>query len=1364
MLGRVKLFIDDMPAEWRAGLVPFLPVLIFLFGVVLTGRLVIGPVYVTMPVFGFELFLLWMFRHLVQSKMPDGVVELFDRWAKIRDNAKTPQQVFLWKLGRTLVAWLALDLVVGAEAGLSDQMYRIIVYGGAIAIGFATVEAFMWTLGVLLLLGWVSALVFLGVDFNSPEARDAFFIGWTAGGIKLSWGWFFAGLLSVPLLAAGAIAGRSMIGHMVYMAGLAREARQFDEMIERRRERLRRKIVEAKEVVDDSDTDRALRLAESEHIAAVGKVRVDRMDGPVRYPKPEDFVSREGGEILVLEEADHLKTLSEFASQVDDIREIERLRGEAVHSVGRLAFDGRLLAMSVELRTVLFMSKEPKIVALREYYEALVRDEASVAARGIPASDAPAVGADAAIDGAVARDAEDDAATRLYLEQFDAFESELLSGSDEEDGDDDEDSEVDIGSTFGGSSSPVGDAADSNGLSTDRLAERRKDAAQALEALGEGNLQSDDDEPGDSPEGDETAPASPEETRNKEMVKTLGTDEALGEKDPEAQRKAEEARAVARLEAKHLAENARKKVSGDVVVVSIGDAENGSQEIGDGSDDPDTDGSEVGSSKGDGVPGNASFEEDADAGKNGGEGSSSGGSEVIPTGEPENDAALTGTPPSGDGSDAEVSANAPEGADGGEKPDEIDVAAMLARLSSGQVVVDVVLAGDRRFCDEAFLVAAGVGQAMAKRLAGRVSGWFEAYEVERDVARGLELDGADVGFLKDLVQEVLDRGWQFDARLVKRLGLDAPVRAGAVADDEMTMDDVEAVADRAEAVVGSSSADCPEKTGTDEVPEGNGAASVESAKVEAIVAVSDVELDEDAAVEVTRTEPVAPKVDRSALAIRILTGTFDDQVFDQGATEFKDLGSFAEALGVPEDAVAKQFMAFSKASQAHAVHVEALAAIHAGDIVKAEALLKRKEEFGEYEHPEVSFEMLETWVRGQRIALGVTKTSGPVNVFEPQVDERRRMFVVKRCGLHRNKSLLNLVDVDLPRAISVVGALLHASSARGGEPDQAMAAVMRSAFDDLRKVCVAILESGAGENNPREYIDLFIRALPQAPALAGWELVEALAESPPRVDLGFDWGVLGFDGAVKPANEQPKPDGLSGGNLSEEHALPGTGIAIEVSGRRSYEEVADLDGIEEVAQLDIVTGPKSFPTADSLLLDARITFKDPFGDRADELVRVEKVQQGLRLRIDVIDVKDRPLGHVLVMYSSSTAPHIAWYEALSSSIIMLSAKDGERKTSKMAMTHLSDRVRQMLHSGVGDLDLCLAVVSMSAYVSDDGETSFKPFVDSMKGRFRLMRSGSLTQVREYVKQIRMLASAGGAENIFGKNTAATVTVDGIDNE
>lgn len=1368
--------IDDIlkqcPPWVRVGMIAIFWVAVPLFGIMLAKRFYSGPFYVTGILFALLLSVLTLLERVRAMGLPADLAQVTEMYAEARTrflDGGAGAKRFVWNVMRTIIATIALGIVLGFEPRLSSALWWMILLTGGIAIGFSSVRAFIWSLLVVSVLAWAAAYFLIGVNFNSPEARETFLIGWTTGTIVLSWNWIIAAAFAGPLMIAMAVGGSQSLEQARYLRGLRREESEFDAMIEARRVRLRRARSQQANDADEIDVDEPLRRAESELRAQVNKSPAQNSNEPVRFPRPEDFLKRDGGEMLALEHRDPMRILGDYAEFYKRIEAAEAASGQRHDTTGRRGFDRQLLNMSAELKSVMFGSTLPEIVGLREYFESLVRLEQGVASVGIYAGVVPVPLGD--LDG----NSPSSTSPEADLAFIDQALAEASVGADD---DDDFDlpgglSSSKFGDLFGETSRSIGSADESEGeaeggaqsyeddAEPSVMAQRRLTATLAAEAADamadeQGSEQGADDVPASSEKDKEVSnsdgSSKPDRIEMLERLRTIAEGRAGDTEDD--------------LDGFEGAVPLGSTAEVDVYVdAEAGDAGQGAAVDADGEASAEgADDAVVASAEAQGeVDEDEAGDETAD---NADEGAAAEESDVTDVSMP-NQGAVT----------------APVG--------EMDDAAIMRRLMGGRVVTSLVLKDDRRFCDESHMIALGASPLMAKRVAGRVSGWFEAYAVERDLLSALE-DGADEAFVREMVGEMAGKGWIFSRQVGEIAGLqgpfrdDVPLSASEIRAQiqrgiaEFEAEEAKVASQDAQALVeGDTAESLPVAPAVAEVVDLQRPAE-EDAIISAIspVAFEEAENDGSAAVAAAEGEPAAVEIDLRGLGIRILAGTYDDDLLDTAPNHFESVESFAVALGLPEASVANQYDQFLKVSRARAVHVAALAALQKGDVPGVEALLERRNEFDGYEHPDVSLDALETWVKGQK-AVGSAMAGGaatPSGMLD-RLDGNRRLFVLKRCGLYQHKDILSLVDNDLPKSLGVLSGLLQAVSLTGPDIDPSMALVVERALRSTRELVTMIMDAAAAAKiTPQSYVDHLVGPLTPTSKVGGWELLEALRQEPPALDLGFDWSAIVSTAAPTPANDEEAPEvaGVAETEgedqeiadeadqaIEEPTQLRKSALVIPVDARRTYEQVCALDVKAELEALDI--SKPVFPTVAELQRSARMTFRDLFAEKVDAMVRVENSSKQMALKIEIHDGQGRPLGHILCLYFPVNAPQPVWCEAVSEKIHFMKLVDGKRDTVDRELAAMRVSVKSALSSGVGDPDLCLAVVYMSPYVSQDGETSFQPITEEFNGRFRILRSGgdgklSMGALREYVSGIRLLAANGGAENVFGKNASVQIPV------
>lgn len=1392
MGAHIDSLLKECPPWLRVGMIGMLGLGTPVFGIMLAGRLYSGPVLVTAILFVMLLVILTLIERLRKLALPHDLAQVVEGYVEARrkflGNDEAAKK-FAWNAMRTLFATPALYFIMSFEPGLATVPRWMIILAGGISIGFSSVRAFVWSLFIISALGWLAGYLLLGVNFNSPQSRDAFFIGWNMGTIVLSWNWVLAGVFAGPLMISMAVGGSRSIEQAMYLQSLKREESDFEAMIEARRERLRRARSQHSKQADEVDVDEPLRRAESDLRAQVNKAPAQETNEPVRFPRPEDFLKRDGGEMLALEHGDPMRVLGRYSEDLKAIEEIEAAFGRRHDTPGRRAFDRKLLNMSAELKSVMFGSTLPEIVALREYFDSLVRLEQGVAANGIYAGVVPVPLGD--LDGAGSVSAAL-ASNLAFMEGGQANSDAGAQAGADDDGDD-----LDLSSGLSSEAFQDVFGVTNSNLGSDSAEDGEPEPASAPDPENEGETESEDDN-GETPQQ-----ADGSSSAQRRLTATLAAqaaeenaDAVQGGSDEEAGKETEEVPG-GKDDTVNTSEGSGPEDLVGMLEQVRGKAEERMNEIEGVPSDVDAT-----------VPLGSTDEIDAHMETEDSPDGSDDAVEPVDAGAA-NDEADADEYPEDEVSDEAVEDAPAEHGDAPGVTDESDEsgeaaiedslvdAATMQLLMRGRVATGLVIREDRRFCDAAFLIGLGSGAVMARGLAERVSGWFDAYEVERDLLAALEFGEVDQAFAKDMIGEVVGKGWIFSRRIGELAGLAGPFRDEV---DETPCDAEDAgesaTVDEPQEAVNEPEAEQPVEAPAEVV---EATSEVEIALVvetmapraaeedEIVCAVSAAALEDApaepaAAEEVVAEAPEAAAVDLRGLGIRILAGSYDDELLDTAPNHFDSLESFAGALGLPEAAVVSQYEQFLRISRARAVHVAALAALEKGDVARVEGLLERRAEFEGYEHPDVSIEALETWVKGQK-AVENLMARGSAAAFPgvlDKLDVNRRMFIMKRCGLYQHKDVLSLIDIDLPKSLTVLSGLLQVVSITGPNIDGPMALVIASALRDVRKVVSDIMEATkAAKIEPREYVDIFVPPLSSASDVGGWALLEALLQDPPAIDLGFDWAALGLDQGQSGRREQTAKDAgkersgfdkkvavndAAGADALQEEALNQmrkSALDIPVDARRTYEQVCALDVEKELAELDV--SRPVFPAFDEVQRSARMTFQGLFSDRVDSMLKVENSSKQMVLRVQLEDTRSQALGHVMCVYLPVTAPQPVWCDVAGDKAYVLRVKDGNREVTARDLEAMRSVIRGSLNNGVGDPDLCLAVVYMSPYLSQDGETSFQPITEEFKGRFRILRSGgdgklSMNALREYVSGIRLLASSGGSENIFGKNASVPVPV------
>ena len=315
------------------------------------------------------------------AKLPDKLQDTLDRWKQARTRStKSRQGRFVWNLGRSTVAAMAVWHFCNVAAQLSPQVQWILTGGFGVAFGFFGFEAALWSGLTVGLIAHGVAIVGLSVDFSDENSRAVFFDRWVSGAQKLSWMWLigFAGVAPawVGLAATVQKVKETIAEEVAQRRALAADKKRIDA----RRERLKAK---AEAGGDDPLETAKKKLEEAQERARAFGRGTDAGAGETSNAERGNGSARELTGVEKLENANMAATLKRYAEQARANIESRRM-GIDVNTEACRSFDRIILGMDDAHVAYLRADKEPLSKILLSYYDELcaVEDLATRAGDG----------------------------------------------------------------------------------------------------------------------------------------------------------------------------------------------------------------------------------------------------------------------------------------------------------------------------------------------------------------------------------------------------------------------------------------------------------------------------------------------------------------------------------------------------------------------------------------------------------------------------------------------------------------------------------------------------------------------------------------------------------------------------------------------------------------------------------------------------------------------------------------------------------------------------------------------------------------------------------------------------------------------
>ena len=1090
----------------------------------------------------------WMSQKAWPPRLPGAGATAIDKWKSSRAKAtKSGSGRFLWSLGRMAVGAFLVSEAMEWIPGASTELGWAATIGFAVSYGFFGLEAAMWGLVVVGIVGHAALSFGLGIDVSDPVARRAFMEAWT-GGSSISWFWAFAfALAPVCWIGVSAAIGRTKKS-MMRSLRRRREEGAAQRKIDARRARLSG----APGVGGDTALDKARARLEE----AKGRLRSFDKGGTNTDGSDASAFAEVGKELTGVEKLENdnmVGTLRTYVAQVASIRQVEA-QGLDVDTPARRGFDRVIMALGDSAIELMRKDQTGFYKDLLGYYLSLCEGESAVL-RGTDGEIVTSVSLAPAYD-------EEDEIDGMSGGGWNVQSppSEELGGL----GDvmDDEEDEIDVPPP---APEPVvgpyvEEAPEEPAMMLAPVAEEPLVVRDAPISVSDENplvLEEDIDD-------DATSSMHQEDVFDPEVVEN-DRDEDADHGVPEDVAEPVEPMPAAVVEGGSVDVDGAR-TDDDGVLHSTGSSDPIEPEASDGPVEPARD-------------------DEADAA-------------VAGTASPDDDA--TNEPVAGEA----TAANSENDVSKPGSPSASELKSAATKILMMRTPRDLIVTSAGWFSSTADLAAAmGIDD-------DEFSEPFEAYHT-KVVAFGLEnqlrsLTASaesedDVEGLDAAIAALVDAGWDHDAGLV----LEATARSSEIRETARLRREEEAaaiaraeeerLAAEAAALAAAQAAEAEAAAAAQKLIE-----DAERARQEAAAAAA-AEAERLAAEE--RAKALESR--RSKIAVQILLGRLTDAIVEDAIDLFDSAQALADELDIDLETAQERYDAFASARDARLKYRELVAAFRAEDVSMVEALLKDESSFDGYTPTDMPIADIRKWAEGVRVRERLDGlVDGNKDVVETGSVTRRR-FMMKRTGV--TDALAAIVDEEIPRELRAVKGLRDAMKNLGDHVPPALLTLLAEAEGRAAVLARSLVDRTDTRMKIGEYANAFLPADVRVEGEDAWEMLvrmaasavmpvevadpvqqtEAAPEAKPAVEAAVP--------AVEEAAPQPKPS---------DDATPPDRIRmttpIGFKGARTYEEVSKLNAEREVKKI-----PKGSFDLNRFFNQQRIALRGYLGSRTEELVSLE---------------------------------------------------------------------------------------------------------------------------------------------------------------
>lgn len=1089
----------------------------------------------------------WMSQKSWPPRLPGAGATAIDKWKSSRAKAtKSGSGRFLWSLGRMAVGAFLVSEGIEWIPGASAELGWAATIGFAVSYGFFGLEAAMWGLVVVGIVGHAALSFGLGIDVSDPVARRAFMEAWT-GGSSISWFWAFAFALA-PFCWIGVSAA---IGRTKKSMMRSLRRRREEGAAQRKIDARRARLSGAPGVGGDTALDKARARLEE----AKGRLRSFDKGGTNTDGSDASAFAEVGKELTGVEKLENdnmVGTLRTYVAQVASIRQVEA-QGLDVDTPARRGFDRVIMALGDSAIELMRKDQTGFYKDLLSYYLSLCEGESAVL-RGTDGEIVTSVSLAPAYD-------EEDEIDGMSGGGWNVQNppSEELGGL----GDvmDDEEDEIDVPPP---APEPVVEPY------VDEVPEEPEmmlapAADEPLVVRDEPIVVSDEN------------PLVLEEDIDDDATSSMHQEDVF---DPEV---------VENDRDEDADHGVPEEVAEPVEPMPAAVVEGGSVDV---------DGARMGD---DGIPHPAEPVEPVEPAEIDAPDEPVGNDDVV-------EGAVT-IPPLDDTAINELvveeatAVNSENDVAKPGSPSASELKAAATKILMMRTPRDLIVTSAGWFSSTADLAAAmGIDD-------DEFSEPFDAYHA-KVLAFGLENQlrsltasaesEEDVEGLDAAVASLVDAGWDHDASLV----LEAAAKSSEIREAARLRREEEAaaiaraeeerLAAEAAALAAAQAAEAEAAAAAQKLIE-----DAERARQEA-AATAAAEAERIAAEE--RAKALESR--RSKIAVQILLGRLTDAIVEDAIDLFDSAQTLADELDIDLETAQERYDAFACARDARLKYRELVAAFRAEDVSMVEALLKDESSFDGYTPTEMPIADIRKWAEGVRVRERLDGlVDGNKDVVETGSVTRRR-FMMKRTGV--TDALAAVVDEEIPRELRAVKGLRDAMKNLGDHVPPALLTLLAEAEGRAAVLARSLVDRTDTRMKIGEYANAFLPPDVRVEGEDAWEMLVRMAASA-VMPVEPEVPVQQTDAApeAKPEAEpavpaveeaaQPKP---SDDGTPPDRIRMTTPIAFK--GARTYEEVSKLNAEREVKKI-----AKGSFDLNRFFNQQRIALRGYLGARTEELVSLE---------------------------------------------------------------------------------------------------------------------------------------------------------------